>query len=179
MLKNIIIFVIIFLFSLSCNAKESKKETTAVPKIQNNKINWYEFDTGILKSVQEKKYVVLDVYTDWCGYCKMMDKDTYNNKDVIMRMNKNFVGIKLNPEENKSLHFQNKLYLNRDFAAVLGITGFPTTIFFTPDSKIITSIPGFISASDFSDILDYISQKCYEKNVSFKDFIKNNKKCPE
>ena len=58
---------------------------------------WYSFDEGYNKAVKEDKIILIDAYTDWCGWCKVMDKKTYTQASVIEYLNENFVCVKLNP----------------------------------------------------------------------------------
>jgi thioredoxin-related protein len=64
----------------------------------NDKLKWYGFDEGLAKAKKENKFLLVDFYTDWCGWCKKMDSETYANKNIIKLLNKDFVLVKLNPE---------------------------------------------------------------------------------
>lgn len=101
-------------------------------------LKWYDFKEGYKKAVSENKVLLIDVYTDWCGWCKVMDKKTYSNKEVITAINKNFVAIKLNPEKDATYDYNGKKYTGSQLVNVLtnnNLTGYPTTCFHNTKTK--------------------------------------------
>ena len=91
----------------------------------NSKLNWYKFDEGIAKAKKENKQILVDFYTDWCGYCKKMEAETYSDEKVIKYLNDKFILIKLNPEKDGEVTFNGTLYSAQDFTRGLGISGYP------------------------------------------------------
>ncbi len=87
----------------------------------------------IAKAEKEGKPVVLDFYTEWCGWCKKMDKDTFAQSEVGDFMNQNFVSIKLDAEQD----FGGEMALKYD------VSGFPTFVVLDPKTKTTTSIVGY------------------------------------
>ena len=79
-----------FITQSSPKKKAVKKPSTASSSIDKNKIIWYSMSEGFTKAKKEKKMIVVDVYTDWCYWCKVMDQQTYGNAAIIKKMNKNF-----------------------------------------------------------------------------------------
>ena len=70
-----------------------------VPEVNKpSKINWLDFNTGFVKAQKEGKIAIIDCYTEWCGWCKVMDKKTFSNDSIAARMNENYIAIKFNPE---------------------------------------------------------------------------------
>lgn len=119
----------------------------------NNTLKWYGFNEGLAKAQKENKILLVDFYTDWCGWCKKMDENTYKNKKVVDYLNKNFVVVKLNPEKEGSVKFQGSTYKNNEFSSAAGVTGFPATAFFTAKSEFIKTFPGYMDAENFLDLL--------------------------
>jgi uncharacterized protein YyaL (SSP411 family) len=100
--------------------------------------NFLDWDTAIAQATAEKKIVVIDVYTDWCGWCKRMDKDTYNNEKVSAMLNENFKAVKINPEKPGVYKLAGKEYSSRDLVATLsnnGVRGYPSTLFLVPHAN--------------------------------------------
>lgn len=145
-----------------------------VENTDGGEVEWKEFNRGIEIAKKEKKYVIIDFYTDWCGWCKKMDNLTYADREVQRLLSAHFVSIKLNAEDElNSLVFENKTYTYAEFTQYLGINGFPTTVFLDPDGKAITKVPGFIQKEKMTKILNYFSSESYKKQT-FDEFIVRN-----
>ena len=71
---------------------------TCAREHKNDKINWVDFNTGFKQAQAEGKIAVIDCYTEWCGWCKVMDKKTFGNDTIIQRINEKYIAIKFNPE---------------------------------------------------------------------------------
>lgn len=119
---------------------------------------WYSFDEGYYKAVKENKIILIDAYTDWCGWCKVMDKKTYTQASVIEYLNENFICVKLNPEVEKEYKFADKTMRSSELLQYLGhgkVTGYPTTIFWLHPTKEEQRFvqPGFLGPDDFLGLL--------------------------
>ncbi|MBM4175283.1 MAG: thioredoxin family protein [Ignavibacteria bacterium] len=124
------------------------------------------------KSLNKK--IVVSVYTDWCGWCKKMDRETFKNESVISEIVRNFIFIKLNAESSEELTYQGEKYTKVQFAAAFGIKGYPATIFLNSSSDPITVVPGYIDGDMFTKILKFISSEAY-LNQTFEKFIEEGK----
>ncbi|MCR4811654.1 MAG: thioredoxin family protein [Bacteroidales bacterium] len=122
------------------------------------------------------KLFFVDFYTTWCGWCKKMDKDTFTDKVVAKIMNKYFIPTKFDAEGDASFTWNGVEYKGGGVAAngrrathpfaqaILGARmGFPSFAIFGPDRKLLTVIPGYNSAADFTVILWYFASGDYEK----------------
>ena len=124
-------------------------------------INWNSYNTGMKKIAQENKKGFIHFYTDWCTYCKMMNRKTFSNDSVAAYLNRNFVPIRVNGDEQKSV------------ISDYGVNGFPTNLFVAEDQSDIGSRPGFIPADIFLKMLKYIESDSF-KHMSFQDYVDNN-----
>jgi thioredoxin-related protein len=140
-----------------------------------SKLIWYAFDEGMEKARTENKQVLIDVYTEWCGWCKTMDAKTYSNEKIINYLNEKYILIKLNPETDGEITYRGSKVPASDFARSLGVSGYPSTVFFESNARMITLLPGYVSAEDFLPILEYIAEKKYTE-MSFDDFLKSQSK---
>lgn len=127
-------------------------------------ITWLDFETGYNKAVQENKILLVDVYTDWCYWCKVMDRETYTDTLVIEKVNRHFVTVKLNPEKNGTFRFADTTMDNVELFRWLGYGntyGFPTTYFWLHPGKTAErySLAGYNEPADFLPILDKIIVK--------------------
>ena len=66
---------------------------------------WLAFDEGIRLAEKENKKILIDVYTDWCGWCKKMDSEVYADKEVRTVIDSSFVAIRLNAESSLRITF--------------------------------------------------------------------------
>jgi len=132
-------------------------------------VHWRDLDAALAEAKSSNKIIVADVYTDWCGWCKRMDRDTYSKPDVQAYLDKSFVPVKLNAEADTRVHYAKGEYSYRELAAGFGINSYPTTLFLAPDGKHLASAPGYMKAADFLSVLRYFGDGHY-KNQSFKEY---------
>jgi len=130
------------------------------------------FEDALKKAKNENKRVIVDVYTDWCGWCKKMDGEAYSNSDIKKIIEENFVLVKLNAEGTGKIKYNGKDYTETDLATYFEATGYPTTIFLEPDGKVIEFkydkqpmkiVPGYFKTDEFKKILEFF------KNGKYKD----------
>lgn len=123
-------------------------------------LKWYSWNEGYPLARKNGKIILVDAYTDWCGWCKKMDKDTYANPDIIKKLNKDFIVVKFNPElSNLTYMVDSQEYSARDFYAQLSrgeSTGFPTTYFIHPNKRSIFLDPGYRDPATFTQVLDHV-----------------------
>jgi len=131
---------------------------------------WKKFDEGMKLAKQSGKKVLVDVYTDWCSWCKKMDASTYADKKVSEYLSKNYVIIKLNAEANEKITFAGQTMSPAEFSQGMGVTGYPATLFLKSDGQAITLLPGYSEANMFIHILTYINENQYEKK-KFPDYL--------
>lgn len=137
----------------------------------NEPVMWYKFSEGLNKSSELEKKTLVYVYTDWCGWCKKMESQTFYNKNVSNYLKENFVSVKMNAESSVRHTFMDKSFSEREITREFGITGYPAVIFFDEKNEPITVLPGYVDAENFIHILEYISDNHY-KSIQFDDFIK-------
>ena len=131
---------------------------------------WKNFNEGLALAKKSGKKVLVDVYTDWCGWCKKMDANTYTDPKVLEYLKKNYIVIKLNAEGNEKLSYSGQTISPPEFTQGMGITGFPATLFLQSDGKPITVLPGYSEADMFLHVLSFIGENHYEKK-KFADYL--------
>ncbi|MGB5943835.1 MAG: thioredoxin fold domain-containing protein [Leeuwenhoekiella sp.] len=149
---------------------------------QDAKISWMTFDEALKAQKNEPKKIFMDVYTNWCGPCKMMDKNTFSHPKVAAYLNENYYPVKFNAEGDKKVKYQGKSYSNsnydpkkqntrnypHDFTMALGIQAYPTIAFFDETGKFIQPIPGYRSPKDLEIFLKLLAGDDY-KNITTKE----------
>ena len=131
---------------------------------------WKKFNEGLALAKKSGKKVLVDVYTDWCGWCKTMDTSTYTDRRVQQYLRKNYVVIKLNAEGDEKLSYSGQTITPPEFAQGMGINGYPATLFLQSDGKPITVLPGYSEADMFLHVLSFIGENHYEKK-KFADYL--------
>src|SRR5688572_29614585 len=134
---------------------------------------WRTINEALDEAPEAKKLILLDVYTDWCGWCKRMDRDSYADSSVGAFISERFVPAKMNPEKEGTVKFDGKDFTQAEFGRALGITGYPATAFFTADRELITVVSGYYPPKDFHLLLRFLADEHY-KTVSFEDSKKAN-----
>lgn len=158
-------------------AQEVKKEEAKVQETKNFVLN---FNDGLEKAKKENKNMIVDFYTDWCHWCKVMDEKTFSEKTVSEKLSKRFVTVRIDAESNTGSNtFKGQTLNNMEMTRAFGVTGFPSLIFISPKEEVITKIPGYVEAEQFSYILDYIDQECYKKQMSLEEFMKKKGDCDD
>jgi uncharacterized protein YyaL (SSP411 family) len=126
-------------------------------QLKNPEVKWYEWDEGYELAKESGKILLVDIYTDWCGWCKKMDRDTYAKDSIKYLLNKYFIAVKFNPELNKKYHIDDNEYNGRQLQSSLlqnQRSGYPTTVFLLPNKKAILSIvPGYKDEAAFKAVL--------------------------
>ncbi len=119
----------------------------------NKEINWISIDEAQELGKTNPKKVFIDVYTDWCGYCKKMDRTTFAEAEVVDYVNENYYAVKLNAESNKKIKFNGKDMTEAYLARYLRVSGYPTIVFVDEKFENIQPFPGYRTASQFKRIL--------------------------
>ncbi|MEI0516346.1 thioredoxin fold domain-containing protein [Brachyspira murdochii] len=141
--KKILIVLITVLSVVACNKA-------------NAEIKWEKDLASAMKKAKEKNLpIMIDVYTDWCTWCKELDKNTYANKEVI-DMAKKMVSVKLNPETSKD---------GAEIAQRYGVQGFPTILFISADGFVLENIGGYVEGEKFVPYMKNAIKKLNKINI--------------
>lgn len=159
---KIIAFFMFSIFSLSITAQE---------------IKWMTFEEAQKSQKKEARKIFVDAYTVWCGPCKMLDKNTFHNKDVADYVNKNYYPVKFNAEGNETITFNGKKYTNPGFnpnstgrnsqhqlTTHFGVRAYPTLIYLDEEGNLLAPIPGYQTPSQLELFLKFFKDDFY-KNV--------------
>ncbi|MEI8133599.1 MAG: thioredoxin family protein [bacterium] len=98
-----------------------------------------KFADALKQAKKEKKIIMVDYYTDWCGWCKRLDRDTYSSNELGKFADDNIVSLKLDAERGEG----------KELSAKSQISGYPTIIFYNADGKEIHRVVGYKNAPGF------------------------------
>jgi thioredoxin-related protein len=144
-------------------------------KAKKNQLTWLNFGQGLSAAKKEKKMMVVDFYTDWCGWCKVMDRETYEHPTIIQFAREKLVLVKVNAESNEKTHFRDREYTYRELAMAFGVKGYPSTAFIDADGEVITLVPGYVPADKFLPLLEFLEGGHY-KNMKFEEYLTKREK---
>ena len=164
----VLAFVLVSFNILFLNAGENES-----PKLESadKDIKWLSLDEAILKNQKNPRKIFIDVYTNWCGWCKVMDKQTFTDPQIIDYINNKYYAVKLNAETKDTIFLWNKMYIyvpkgprgNHELAVELlsGKMSYPSIVFLDEQTNKIQSIPGFRRAPELDMILKYFGDNHY------------------
>jgi len=152
-------------------------------------IEWMTMNEALEAQQKEPKKIFMDVYTTWCGPCKLLEKNTFQHEEVAKFINDNFYAVKFNAEGTEEVDYQDFVYTNPNhdpkrkgrnsqhlFAHALKVSGYPSMVFFDEQSNIIAPITGYhtpkdleiylkmIASNDYKDLTTTKAWKEYESN---------------
>ena len=133
-------------------------------------VAWHGWNDGLSAAVRSGKPVIVDVYTDWCGWCKRMDRDVYARSDVGDYLNHHFVMVRLNAESGERVQYSGRTLTARSLASGFDVTGYPTTIFLKCDGTHLVNVPGYVPAEKFMKLVRYIGDGHMERGESWEEY---------
>lgn len=121
--------------------------TSAAVQAQEAKFHRGSWADAITIATTDKKLIMVDAYTDWCGWCKVMDKKTFTDANVIEVLNKNFISVKKEMEKETD---------GQKLAMKYHVNSFPTFMFFTQEGKLVYISHGYEAPADFIKTLEKV-----------------------
>ncbi len=171
-IKQLSKLVLSILFTQSLSAQEI---------IPPSNIQWYTLDKAVELAKENPRPIMLDVYTDWCTWCKFLMKTTFANQGIADYINNNFYAARFNAETFDTVSYQGKKFFNRrigsrpshDLSAILldGKLSYPSIVFFDREGN-KTIVPGYKEPKDIEPFLVYFAENI-NKTGSLNDFYIN------
>ena len=177
-MKSFVVLLLLSLFSLSAIGQSSAVS-------ENSSIKWYTIQEAEKLNKKEPRPIFVDAYTDWCGWCKKMDRDTFTNEVISDLLNTKFYPVKFNAEGNESITFMGHTFINdgkmgkaHQLAVELlqGQLSYPTVVFLVEvNGKLsVSPVPGYKTPKDMEVLLSFFAEKAYEKQ-KWEDYQKGFK----
>ncbi len=132
-------------------------------------IEWKTLPDAVAAAQSSQKKIMVDVFTDWCFWCKKMDTSVYGDMEVQKYLADHFELVKLNAESESKHIFRDGNYSERQIAGAFEVDGYPTTLFLSSDAQMITAVPGYLEPKTFLAVLEFIHDEHY-KSMSWQDF---------
>jgi len=147
-------------------------------------INWVSFEDALELQQKKPKNIIMDVYTNWCGPCKLLDRNTFQNKKVADFINEHYYAVKFNAEGNEVINFDDREFKNPNYkpemvnrrngnhqlTRYLGVSAYPTIVFFDTKSEIIYKLRGYNTPAQIEIWLKLFKDQKYKTINSQEDF---------
>ncbi len=133
------------------------------------KIHWVTFEEAVKLCQKEPRKIIVDVYTDWCGWCKRMDATTFSNPVIVKYVNEKFYAVKFNAETRDTIRFDGnafgyvKEYKANEFAVSLlnGKMSYPTTVYLNEKFEVLSPVPGYLKPMMLEKILKFYGENSH------------------
>ena len=117
-------------------------------------IDWLTFELAVEKNKDSKRYMFIDLYTDWCGWCKKMDASTFKEAEVVSFMNEHFYSVKFNAEQKEDVKYKDKTFKfiasgkkgihQLAYALLDGNLSYPSFVVLDKEEKRVTILKGYM-----------------------------------
>jgi thioredoxin-related protein len=135
------------------------------------KIKWYSFEEAVVLSRDNPRKILVDIYTDWCGFCKRMEAETFSDPKVAAYINAHFYPVKFNSETKDTIRFQGHEFVNEgegrrsahqlSIALLQGQMSYPSIVYINEDLELLTAVPGFRTPAQLEPILRFFGEDHY------------------
>ncbi len=147
-------------------------------------INWVTLEEALELQKKEPKKIFMDVYTNWCGPCKMLDKNTFQNADVAAFVNEHYYAVKFNAEGNDEVTYKDQIFKNpnydpaksnrrnsaHEFSRFLRVQAYPTMVFFDEEGGFISPISGYLKPQKLELYLKLFQSDKHKEMTSQEQF---------
>lgn len=140
---------------------------------QDAKIKWMTFEEAIEANRKQPKKIFIDVFTDWCGWCKRMDQTTFDNPVVAHYMNEHFYAVKFDAERADTIHFVGHEFVGTTqpngrkgthqlaYALLNGKMSYPSYVIMNEQNKIIQVVSGYQDVRGFEPMLHFFAENAF------------------
>jgi len=172
-MKKVLTIAALFSLTLMIYSFTSPVTTTDAP------VKWYTWEEAVAANEKNPKKFYIDIYTDWCGWCKVMDKKTFTDPKVAAYLNEHYYPIKLNAEQKEEINFKGTKFVWKDagrrgvhtlaYSLLEGKMSFPSFVYLTPNYERIMVSPGYKEAKDLLPELKFAQEEHY-KTTTFEKY---------
>lgn len=147
-------------------------------------LTWYSIEEALILNEKEPRPVMIDLYTDWCGWCKVMDQRTFSNPEIARVLSTYFYPVKFDAEQKPEVNFKGRIFKfvasgqrgYHELAAALtqGKLSYPTLVFLDKSMTPLQPLPGYKTPNDLEPILNFFGTGIY-LTKTYDEFLKEFK----
>ncbi len=168
------VFYLLIIMHAPAQSDPANGDTTSsqgIKKQNEIKIKWYTFEEAVKinRTAFPKRKIFIDVYTDWCGWCKRMDKETFANSYIANYLQEHFLPVKLDGEGSDTIYFNNQMFVNPNPGgkksphqlAVLLLNRnmtYPSVVLLNEYNQMLTVVNGFMNVKDMEVVLTFFAE---------------------
>ena len=153
-----------------------------------SQVKWMTLEQAMAAQQEKPKKIFIDFYANWCGPCKIMDKNTYGHQEIANFLNENYYAVKFDAEGKESVTVFGRIFSNpefssgkkrnsmHDFTKFMNVNSVPSIVFLNEQSMPITNINGFLTAKELDPYLRIISSDEYKKFKSRAEWENSQRK---
>jgi len=154
----------------------SLAQAAVKPEGKQSTIKWLSFEDAYYLNKKKPKKMFVDVYTDWCGWCKKMDAETFANPYIAKYMSDHFYCVKLDAERKDTIVLDGQTFVNPNPAGkrsthklavdlLRGKMSYPSYVFLNEEGKMLTTVSGYQQAKSFETVITYFGSDAYLKST--------------
>lgn len=133
------------------------------PTEDSSKITWHPYDEGLTLAKKLDRHVLIDFTTDWCGWCKKMDKETFADQEVISLINSQFVAVRVNGDSKNILDIDGYKISEKDLTRMdYRVSGYPAFWFLKADGSRLGQLRGYQQKDQMMQVLQYVAEYKYD-----------------
>lgn len=153
-------------------------------------IKWMTMEEALAAQATSPKKIFVDMYTVWCGPCKLLDRNTFGNPDVANFINQNFYAVKFNAEGNETVNFKGKVFANpgydpakstrrnsaHQFTRHMGVQAYPTVLFIAEDGTLINRVKGYRTPQQMEMFLKLFGTDLWKEittQAAYQEYVDN------
>jgi len=155
-----------------------------VPNESETEINWLTIEEALELQKKTPKKIFMDVYTNWCGPCKLLDRNTFHNPDVVKYVNENYYAVKFDAEGNTTVKFKEQTFSNpnfdpskvkrrngvHEFTRFLQVSAYPSMLFFDEEANLLTPVTGYLKPQQLELYLKLFAEDKHKEMTTQENF---------
>lgn len=173
MKRNSLLLILVFILSSALTPSAFAQKESETKTESQTGIKWMTFEDAVKRNKKKPRKIFIDVYTDWCGWCKKMDAETFKDPALVEYINEHYYAVKFNAEQKEPVTFKKQVFVNTNpekkksphqlaVALLKQELRYPSYVILDGKSEWIDKIKGYKTAEDFLPLLKFYGDDQYK-----------------